>query len=291
VKPASSWAVMEVVPPSTEYLASAGVDNPRLDAELLLAHVLECSRLDLYLRFDRPLSDAQRSSYRALLKRRRDREPLQLIIGETEFYGFPLAMRPGVFIPRQETEVLVEKTLAALPPGPIRGLELGTGSGAIAIALARERDDLILCAGDLSPTAIELASENASLNGVADRLDFVEAIGLPEGEGVDLVISNPPYVRLGEEEALPPEVANHDPREALFAGEDGLNVYRLLAAQAPERLRPGGLLALEIGETQGVAVKTLLAEAGFESLSLHSDLAGRDRVVMGLRGARKFDPS
>ena len=277
----ASWAVMEVIPPSAEFLAAAGVDSPRLDAELLLAHILNCSRLDLYLKFDHPLGDDQRHDYRVMLKRRRDREPLQLIIGETDFYGYPLKMRPGVFIPRQETEVLVEKTLTLLPTGPIRALEMGTGSGAIAIALAKERENLSLIASDLSRDALALAAENAVLNGVEDRVSFTEATGLPEGEGVDLVISNPPYVRLDEAELLPPEVGSHDPHTALFAGEDGLDAYRMIAEQAPLRLRPGGLLALEIGETQGEAVRDLLAAAGFESIVVHPDLTGRDRVVMG----------
>lgn len=274
------WAVMEVVPPSAEYLAAAGVDSPRHDAEILLAHILGCSRLDLYLRFDRPLTADQRAAYRALLKRRRDREPLQLICGEMEFYGYPLRMRPGVFIPRQETEVLVDKALAALPSGPLRALELGTGSGAIAIALAGEREDLTLAASDISSAALALAAENASLNGVESRLTFVETAGLPPGEGVDMVISNPPYVRLDEAGLLQPEVARHDPGAALFAGEDGLDAYRLLVEMAPRRLCAGGLIALEIGEAQAESVGDLLDVAGFTNIELHPDLSGRDRVLL-----------
>ncbi len=276
----AEWAVMEVIPPSADYLAAAGVDSPRLDAELLLAHVLGCARLDLYLKFDRPLSDEDRGAYRALLKRRRDREPLQLIVGETEFYGHKLKMRPGVFIPRQETEVLVEKVLGLLPEGPVRALELGTGSGAISVALAKEREGLSIAASDLSKEALDLAADNASLCEVADRVEFVETGGLPGGESVDLIVSNPPYVRLDEAAILPPEVADHDPHVALFAGEDGLDAYRLLAEQAPSRLRTGGLIALEIGETQGEAVSALLSGAGFEAVQVHPDLTGRDRVVI-----------
>jgi release factor glutamine methyltransferase len=278
----SNWAVMEVIPPSAEFLAAAGVESPRLNAELLLAHLLDCSRLDLYLRFDHPLDNVQRAEYRAMLKRRQGREPLQLIIGDTEFYGYTLKMRSGVFIPRQETEVLVEKTLAALPATPIRALEMGAGSGAIAIALAKERENLTLTASDVSSLALELAAENARLNGVDERLRFVEASGLPQGDAVDLVISNPPYVRLDEAEALPPEVADHDPGAALFAGEDGLDAYRLLVTEAPKRLRPGGLLALEIGETQGKAVCDLLSCSGFVDVHCHPDLTGRDRIVLGI---------
>jgi release factor glutamine methyltransferase len=277
----AAWAVMEVIPPSAEFLAAAGVDSPRLDAELLLAHVLGCSRLDLYLKFDQPLSDEQRASFRAMLKRRRNREPLQLIVGETEFYGYPLKMKSGVFIPRQETEILVEKTLAALPAGPIRAVEMGTGSGAIPVALTREREDLSIEVSDLSPEALDLAAENAKLNDVHGRVQFVEMTGLPHSENLDLIISNPPYVRLDEADALQPEVGSHDPHAALFAGEDGLDAYRTLAVDAPSRLRPGGLLALEIGATQGEAVRDLLAAAGFESIVVHPDLTGRDRVVMG----------
>jgi len=284
----AAWAVMEVIPPSAEFLAAAGVDSARLDAELLLAHLLGCSRLDLYLKFDHPLSDEQRSAYRALLKRRRDREPLQLIVGETEFYGYTLKMKPGVFIPRQETEILVEKTLAALPAGPIRAAEMGTGSGAIPIALTREREDLSIEVSDVSPEALSLALENAALNKVNTRVQFVEMMGLPGGEDLDLIISNPPYVRLDEAKLLPPEVGAHEPHAALFAGEDGLDAYRLLAEEAPSRLRSGGLLALEIGDTQGEAVGELLASAGFEGIVVHPDLSGRDRVVMGtMPGGKK----
>ncbi len=280
----AEWAVMEVIPPSADFLAAAGVDSPRLDAELLLAHLLGCSRLDLYLKFDRPLSDEERAAYRGMLKRRRDREPLQLIVGDTEFYGHRLKMRPGVFIPRQETEVLVEKVLGLLPEGPVRALELGTGSGAISIALAKQREDLSITASDVSEEALALAAENAELNGVSHRVNFVGVEGLPEGEGVDLVVSNPPYVCLDEEAILPPEVADHDPRAALFAGENGLDSYRMIAEQAPSRLRPRGLIALEIGETQGEAVSALLAEAGFEGVEVHPDLTGRDRVVTAVLG-------
>lgn len=286
--PARRWSLLEIIPPSGEYLKAAGIDNARLDAELLLAHALGLRRLDLYLQYERVLSADELTVFRGLLRRRRSREPLQLITGEVEFYGLRLTVRPGVFIPRPETEVLVEQALLHLekswPKGnTLRALELGCGTGAISIALASGHPDLMIAASDLSRDAVDLARRNAAALGFADRIDFEEAVGLPGGDGrkVHLVISNPPYIRDDERDSLSSEVADHDPAEALFGGADGLDFYRLLATEAPARLLPGGLVAVEIGETQGAAVTGLLAAAHLVDIQVLSDLAGRDRVVIG----------
>lgn len=312
-----AWTLLEVIGPAADYLGAAGVPDARLNAERLLAHVLGMSRLELYLQYERPLDEAERGAYRALLKRRHAREPLQHILGETEFWSLPFALRPGVFIPRPETEVLVERVLDRLaeawPPADapeaadedgsdaapgakaaaagdadapvLRALELGAGAGVVAVALAHERPDLRVWASDVSAEALALAAENAARNGVADRIVCKEADGLPAGDGdpVHLVVSNPPYVHPDERPGLAPEVADHDPPAALFGGEDGLAFYRRLAADAPARLIAGGLLAVEIGAAQGEAVKGIFAAAGLSGVEVHPDYAGRDRVVIATR--------
>jgi release factor glutamine methyltransferase len=293
--------LLEVLAPAAEFLSVAGVENARFEVELILAHVLELSRLDLYLQYERILSDQERARFRALLKRRRGRVPLQHVLGETEFFSLPFVMAPGVFIPRPETEVLVERTLQALNErwpagigdpmpaaegcGILRALELGVGSGVIAVSLAKQREDLRVWASDISTAALALSQKNAEENGVSHRVFLEECAGLPAGDGepAQLVISNPPYVRPDERDDLPPEVAEHDPPEALFGGDDGLAFYHRLAARAPARLCPGGLLAVEIAADQGEAVRGIFTEAGFTEIELFADYAGRDRVLLAIR--------
>ena len=285
------WTLLEVLGPATKFLADAGVENARFDAELLLGHVLELTRLELYLQYERALAESERGAFRKLLRERARRVPLQQLLGETEFYSLPFTMRPGVFIPRPETELLVEHALARLAAdcpraegdaaaGP-RLLELGSGSGVISVSLAKGRGDLRLWASDLSAEALALSRENAARNGVAGRIEFEEREGLPAGDGepVQMIVSNPPYIAIGELDDLQPEVAEHDPHTALFAGEDGLDVYRVLAATAPARLAPGGSLLLEIGATQAAAVSDLLTGAGLGEIEVIKDYAGHDRIV------------
>jgi len=286
------WTLLDVLGPAADYLAAAGVENARFDAECLLGKVLGLSRLELYLQYERPLADEERSEFRDLLRRRRDREPLQIILGDVEFLDLEFTVRPGVFIPRPETEFFAEQVLSRLdaefPLGgdrlgrrSLRALELGVGSGVIAVSLAAKRTDLQVWASDVSPDALALAAENAERHGVSPRVDFQETAGLPVDNGgqVHLIVSNPPYVRPDEADSLAPEVARHDPAPALYGGEDGLDFYRLLAEQAPTRLVEGGILAVEIGAEQGSAVRELFAEAGFTGIEILRDYVGRDRVV------------
>ncbi len=285
------WTLLEVLAPAADYLAAAGVDNARFDAECLLGKVLGMSRLDLYLQYERELSAGDRAGFRDLLKRRREREPLQLILGDIEFLGLEFTVRPGVFIPRPETEFFAEQVLARLnaefPAGDhaCRALELGVGSGIIAVSLTAARSDLQIWASDVSTEALALAAENAERHEVSTRVDFQEREGLPVDNGgpVQLIVSNPPYVRLDEAESMAPEVARHDPAAALYGGEDGLEFYRLLATEAPKRLVPGGILAVEIGAEQGEAVQRLFASAGFDAVELIQDYSRRDRVVIALK--------
>ena len=286
------WTLLDVLGPAADYLAGAGVENARFDAECLLGKVLGLSRLDLYLQYERALTNAERAEFRELLRRRHDREPLQFILGDVEFLDLEFKVRPGVFIPRPETEFFAEQLLSRLdvefPLGgdrlgarPLRALELGVGSGVIAVSLAAKRSDLQIWASDVSTEALALAAENAELQDVSARVDFQETAGLPTDNGgeVHLIVSNPPYVRPDEADALAPEVARHDPAAALYGGDDGLDFYRLLATEAPSRLARGGILAVEIGAEQGGDVRELFAGAGFTGIEILRDYAKRDRVV------------
>jgi len=290
------WTLLAVLGPAADYLEAVGIENARYEAELLLAHVFDLSRLDLYLQYERALSSAERDEFRELLSRRRQRVPLQQLLKEVEFLSLPFTMEEGVFIPRPETELLVEHVLGRLesdwPAGgerlgdhPLRALELGAGSGVIAVSLAVKRGDLTVWTSDVSPAALALTERNAARHEVQRRVAVEECDGLPAGNGgpVHLVVSNPPYVRPDEAESLPPEVAEHDPPAALFGGDDGLDFYRQLAAEAPARLAPGGLLAVEIGADQGEAVREIFAAAGLEGVEVLQDYAGRDRIVLASR--------
>jgi release factor glutamine methyltransferase len=289
------WTLLDVLGPATKFLEDAGVENARFDAELLLGHILKLSRLDLYLQYERALSEEERGAFRGLLRERAKRIPLQLLLGETEFYSLPFKMRPGVFIPRPETELLVEHALARLATdyprsgderqcGP-RVLELGVGSGVIAVSLAKRRGDLRIWASDGSSDALALSRANAERHGVADRITFEATQGLPRGDGepAQLIVSNPPYIAESEREGLQPEVAEHDPPAALFAGKDGLDVYRSIGASAGSRLSLGGSLMLEIGADQGKAVTALLESAGLSAIEVIQDYAGHDRIVSARR--------
>lgn len=302
--PGEPWTPIRLTRWSGEYLRSKGAGDGRLDAELLLAHVLGISRLDLYLQHDRPLRPDELAAFKSLLRRRAAREPLQHILGRTAFREIELITDARALIPRPETEVLVGEVLTwarergAAPPvgrqspggveavGWLTGLDVGTGTGAIALSLLKEGPFQRVVATDPSPGALELAGENASLNGLAHRLDL--RLGaffqpLKEGERFDVIVSNPPYIPEGMREQLQEEVRGWEPPEALFAGAEGLDVLLPLAREAPSRLEPKGLLALEVGEGQAGRVARALEESGrFQEIRIASDLAGRRRVVQGV---------
>ncbi|MBI4543746.1 MAG: peptide chain release factor N(5)-glutamine methyltransferase [Gemmatimonadetes bacterium] len=300
---------------AADRLGRAGLETPRLDAELLLAHVLGISRLDLYLQHDRPLTADEVSGYRAALRRRLQREPLQYITGEAYFRELVLRVDPRVLIPRPETEVLVGEVLAwarrraahprperetgvvgprpAVPPSGggggegLVGLELGTGSGAIALSLLREGPFARVVATDSSDAALAVAEENAARHGLLERLELRRGSlwqAVAEGEAFDAVVSNPPYVAESERETLAPEVREWEPVAALFAAEGGMAVLEAIVGGAAAHLRPGGLLALEVGLGQAAGVKRRVGETeAFGSARVVRDLAGRERIVMGER--------
>ncbi|TLM67348.1 MAG: peptide chain release factor N(5)-glutamine methyltransferase [Deltaproteobacteria bacterium] len=276
---AESWTVLKLLRWTAEYFAGRGVDSPRLDAELLLADLLQLDRVGLYLNFERPLQADELGAFRERVRRRAGREPLAYILARTEFWSLPLKVTPAVLIPRPDTELLVEEALKR-PSGPARVLDVGTGSGALAIALAHERPAWRVTAVDLSPAALAVAAENARTNGVAERIDFAEAdlAALPGGP-YELVVANPPYIPVADLAGLMPEVRDFEPRLALAGGVDGLDAYRALARQAGRLLTPGGWLLVEVGIDQAAAVRELFAAAGLAEIFTARDLAGIERVV------------
>jgi len=284
--------VRELLPVAAGWLGEQGVDEARLATEHLLAHVLGVRRLDLYLDHDRPLVPAERERFRALMRRRAAREPLAYITGERGFYGLDLAVGPGVLVPRPETEHLVEAGLEALDAALAAGAEapvfadVGAGSGCVALALLHERPAARGLALDVSAAALAVARRNAERLGLAERLAVVRAdlLGACAAESLDLVLSNPPYVTPDERHLLAPEIADHEPVEALY-DEAGLPLTRRLAADAARALRPGGVLALETGWRKGDLVRGLLADAGFADVRTVPDYGGHERVVVGRRAA------
>jgi len=293
--PDRSPSVEECLANGMLLLNRAGIETARLDAECLLAHVLACPRWLVVLEQRRPLTREQFRRYLRLLQRRERREPLAYLLGTREFWSLPLTVSTGVLVPRPETETVVEAVLAAcaeVSPPPPKGpviVDLCTGTGPIAIALARELPDARIFATDISRRALRIARANAEAHGVAHRITFLRGNlwrafdGVSPGGPADLIVSNPPYIPSHVIETLMPEVL-WEPRRALDGGPDGLRFHREIIMAAPRRLRPGGFLLLEIGADQAAAVASLL-EAGedFEAFRIHQDLAGRDRVVVARR--------
>jgi release factor glutamine methyltransferase len=291
----AGWTVLMLVRTTTEFLQKRGVPAPRLSAEYLLADVLGCRRLDLYLDFDRPLSAGEIDAYREHVRRRSAHEPIEYITGKTGFRDLELAVDPRVLIPRSETEQLVDEVLEWAhaesrcgrdPSGGWRLVDVGTGSGAIACALAQELDALDWVLGiDSSPGAIVVARGNAERNRV-QRMRWVVADGLAAldaGLRVDAIVANPPYLADDERALLEPQVVDWEPETALFAGPRGDEALAVLVRAAAERLRPAGLLALEVGAGQADGVREMIAaSAGLEHLSTYRDHTGIERGVLAL---------
>lgn len=275
--------VLEVIKKTTDFFAGKGIESPRLNAELLVGHALGLKRMQLYLQFERPLTASELEAIRPLVRRRGQREPVQYIVGETEFCGLKLKVDRRALIPRPETERLLELVTTRAVSLPASILDLGTGSGAIALGLAKHYSAAQVTAVDRSEEALALARENAVASGLADRVTFLRsdwfAAVAPEAR-FDLIVANPPY--LSEEEAArtAPEVNGHEPAQALAAGEDGLADLRVILATAPRFLAPGGWLALETGIAQHAELLRLAAEAGFKRTESQPDLTGRDRFLL-----------
>ena len=309
--------VLEAIQKSAEFLARKGVESPRLQTELLLAHLLKLPRMKLYLNFERALTPAETDALRESVKRRGQREPLQHITGSTSFCGFEITVNRHTLIPRPETELLAEpgwEFLARLsaeaerrtparreggePPehvGPEAGaptaLDFGTGTGCIAIALAAKCPSAKIVATDISPDALALAGENAARNKVAGQIQFLPGDGfaaVPAGAHFDLIISNPPYIPSAEIATLQPEVRDFDPRAALDGGTDGLDFYRKLCVESKRFLKPEGKIMLEFGDGQADSVRKIFEAEKWIVEAVKEDYSHRERILIARPGAGFF---
>ncbi len=291
-KDGEPWTVLQLVRWSAGWLAGKGVEGGRLEVEHLLAHVLEMGRLDLYLHFDRPVSAPELERFRPLLLQRAARKPLQYILGRCQFRDLELLVDERVLIPRPETEELVGVVLQRTAGREgLRALDVGTGSGAIALALASEGPFARVIATDRSPEALEVARENARRTGLSDRVEFREGSLLDpvaDGERFDVLVSNPPYVSWEEFEALAPEVREWEPSAALVAAEEGMALARALVRGAGRVLPAGGLLALEVGAAQARRLAEEIGElAGWGAPEIVRDLQRRERIILARREGGK----
>lgn len=279
-----TWTLQRVLNWTIGYFNEKHIPEPRLGAELLLAHVLDCKRIELYVQFERLLSPEERAAYRALIQRRAAREPVQYILGETEFMGLPFKVTPAALIPRPETERLVDRVYEHLRqkshPAPSI-LDIGTGSGCIAVSLAKMLPEAQVWALDQSAAALDLARENARRNGVTVTFResdiFDPALSFPEK--FSLLVTNPPYIAQAAWEGLEPEVRQFEPREALFGGEDGLDFYRRIVPRVQQLLLPGGRIFLETGYDQAQTVAQLFAAVHFKT-EIHQDYNQIERIVI-----------
>lgn len=276
-----TWTVLKVLSWTKEYLAGKGVENARLEAEWLLCAALGLDRVGLYVNFDRPLTPAELTAYREMVARRAQREPLQYILGNQEFMGLEFEVSPGALIPRHDTEVLVEAALQRAAPTS-RILDIGVGSGCIAVALAKALPQVEVVGVEKSPEALALAERNAGKHGVRVTL-FEGSLFEPfPGQKFDLIVSNPPYIPTADMETLQPEVRDFEPHQALDGGPDGLAFYRLIIPAAPDYLTPGGWLLFEVGIAEASAVQALFEATGrFAELFTAKDTNGIERVVGG----------
>ena len=278
--------VLEAIQKSADFLSKKGVESPRLQIELLLAHLLKMPRMKLYLNFERTLLPAETDALRELVKRRGQREPLQHITGSTSFCGFEIAVNRHALVPRPETELLAElgwQFLVTCHPPLLTALDFGTGTGCIAIALAAKCPDAKIFVTDISADALALAEENAARNKVTDRIEFLQGDGfatLPGNTQFDLIISNPPYIPSAEIETLQPEVRDFDPRGALDGGADGMDFYRMLAAQAKAFLKSNGRIMLEFGDGQAGAIRSIFENEKWIVEAVREDYSQRERILV-----------
>ena len=286
--------ILELITKASQYLTSKGIDTARLDAEILLGHVLNMERIDLYVRFDQPLEKAEVDAYRVAIAQRAQRMPVAYITGSKEFYSLKFKVNSHVLIPRPETELLVEvvlKRLAERPETEYKIVELGTGSGAIAVSLAyslRQDAGKVPCiyATDISAPALAVAKENIDRWGVGDSVKLLEgdlysALSMDLESEIDVIVANPPYIPTDQLQELAPEIVRYEPVGALDGGPDGLVFYPRIFAEGRKFLRQGGLVAVEIGHGQGQAVMSIARDLGYTELELYKDYGDRERVVTG----------
>lgn len=280
---------MKIINWTKQYFEAKGVENPRLDAEVLLCAVLKCQRITLYVDFERPLSEDELSTYRQYVQRRGNFEPLAYILGEKAFMRNSFKVTPATLVPRPETELLVESVVKAAnilrPDGGAKLLDIGTGSGAIIVSLLDYLPQARGVGVDISVDALIVAKENAERIGVGSRIGFVRSdvfSKLPLEKKFDIIVSNPPYIPAADIAGLDRDV-QQEPRSALDGGADGLDFYRRIAKEAPAHLADEGLLAFEVGINQAQAVQHLCLDSGFAQTAVRRDYAGTERMVFAVK--------
>ncbi len=280
-------SLLEIIKKTTDFFAAKNIESARLNTELIVGHALGLKRMELYLQFERLLTEAELEKIRPLVRRRAQREPLQYILGETDFCGLRLKVDHRALIPRPETELLVERVIAACVTPPATILDLGTGTGAIALALAQQFADARVTAVDRSDDALALAKENGERCGFGDRVRWLKSdwfSAIPAEDKYDLIVSNPPYLTAEETAETAPEVREFEPVSALTSGgADGLDDLRAIFTGAATRLTAGGVLAVETGIAQHAALRALAEELGFTRVESQQDLTERDRFVIAWR--------
>lgn len=278
--------VLEAINLSSGYLKKKGIESPRFNAEMLLAHTLNLKRLSLYLSFDKPLSEDEISRYREFIKRRASFEPLQYILGSVEFFGLRFKINPSALIPRPETEILVETIIELNRGRPAEILDIGTGSGNIAVSLAKNLPQSNVSGIDISQPALDLAEENRKINSVENvKFMYTDILNrdlkaLNENH-FDIIVSNPPYISTKEFPLLAPELKVYEPKNALTDFSDGLKFFREISAKAGRLLKPGGMIFFEMGKGGYKEIKNILAKNGFTKIEIKNDLQNIERVIYG----------
>lgn len=276
--------VLEAINLSTEFLQKKEIESPRINAELLLAHALNCKRLDLYLSYDRPLDKDEINIYREFIRRRGKSEPLQYITGKVEFYGLLFNVNSSVLIPRQETEVLIETILNSVnKEDNLKILDIGTGSGNISISLTKYLPNAEITATDISDESLKTAKVNAEINEVSEKINFINhnIVFDDLNEEFDIVVSNPPYISEKEYPDLKDELKVYEPKIALTDFSNGLNYYNVISSKAKMFLKNKGRIFFEVGQGQAEDVKKILAENNFNRISVTKDYLKIDRVISG----------
>jgi release factor glutamine methyltransferase len=292
--PDDPWTIGRLLNWTTEFLRDKGAENPRLDAEVLLAHVRGCKRIELYTAFEEPASEELRGKFRELVKQRAAGKPVAYLVGQREFFSLPFEVTPDVLIPRPETEQLVVRVLDLAKQLPltertdgVQIADVGTGSGVLAVTLAKQIADSQILAIDASEAALAVAKRNAERHGVADRIDWLQSdvlAAVSDERLFDFIVSNPPYVTSAEMRSLASEVRQYEPAAGLDGGPEGVDVIQRLIEQAPPRLRPGGWLLIEVSPMIASRVEALLEAApALERRAMQKDLAGLARVAQAQR--------
>jgi release factor glutamine methyltransferase len=275
--------LLDILNLSTDYLKKHDIDDPRLNAEILVSGALDMKRLDLYLQYDRIITEEELTKIRPLLKKSSTNEPIQYIQGEKEFYNVKIMVNKHTLIPRNDTEILVEKVIEFISDKAFRILDIGTGSGCIPIAIAKERPNNLFFASDISSEVLDIARKNAGMNDISGKIKFYKwdlFKNAPARSKHDIVISNPPYISLKDYEKLDSKVKDHEPRIALTDEGDGLTFYRRINDIIEKILNPNGMLFLEIGFDQAESIKKIFNDK-FEGIKIIKDYGGNDRVFIG----------